>query len=360
MELINATRMVAGYNMGLERDGREHLVVVIKGTFRLPELGGQVDLHEVQQPLVTADTFHGEPGWSAPKREIDFAPRKQMCDVLLEGSAHAPAGKQVTRQRVAIRVGTMAKQFDVVGDRVWRAGLTGISASAPLPFTCMPISYDVGFGGVHRSDDADDCDAYPLNPVGRGWHRNPKTARVDGQPLPNTEEVGRSVTVPNGEYSPMSLGPIGRGWAARARFAGTYDDRWLDEVFPFLPEDFDERYYQSAPPDQQIEIPNAPLEVALSGFTPDGLRQFTLPHFDAPVHFFLKNEEREDHVAWLDTIVFEPDEDQFTMCWRTSRALKRSMHEVAQVLVGKKGHAWWQQRDRPDFPIPVVMVPMER
>ena len=37
MELINATRMVAGYNMGLEPSGRELLVVVIKGTFVLPE-----------------------------------------------------------------------------------------------------------------------------------------------------------------------------------------------------------------------------------------------------------------------------------------------------------------------------------
>ena len=30
MELINATRMAAGYNMGLEPSGRELLVVVIK------------------------------------------------------------------------------------------------------------------------------------------------------------------------------------------------------------------------------------------------------------------------------------------------------------------------------------------
>ncbi|MCK7582587.1 MAG: hypothetical protein MZV65_48105 [Chromatiales bacterium] len=37
MELINATRMVAGYTMGMEPSGRELLVVVIKGTFRLPK-----------------------------------------------------------------------------------------------------------------------------------------------------------------------------------------------------------------------------------------------------------------------------------------------------------------------------------
>ena len=37
MELLNATRMRAGYTLGLEPSGREFLVVVIKGTFRLPK-----------------------------------------------------------------------------------------------------------------------------------------------------------------------------------------------------------------------------------------------------------------------------------------------------------------------------------
>ena len=73
MELINATRMVAGYNMGLEPSGRELLVVVIKGTFVLPKPGEQVRLHNEQLPLIMADTFTGEPGFSAPVHEIDFA-----------------------------------------------------------------------------------------------------------------------------------------------------------------------------------------------------------------------------------------------------------------------------------------------
>ena len=36
MELINATGMQAGYTMGLQPDGRELLVVVVKGTFTIP------------------------------------------------------------------------------------------------------------------------------------------------------------------------------------------------------------------------------------------------------------------------------------------------------------------------------------
>lgn len=360
MELINATRMVAGYNMGLEPSGRELLVVVIKGTFVLPKPGEAVRLADEQLPLVMADTFTGEPGFSAPVLEVDFAPRKPRCDVLLTGHARAPAGRVVQRLRAGLRVGTLHKVFDVVGDRVWRAGVATFSATEPLPFSEMPVSYDRAYGGAdRRPEDEREHDAYLPNPVGRGWHKHLKPAWVDGAPLPNTEEVGRSVSFPGDKYTPMALGPLGRGWPQRARFAGTYDQDWLDHVFPFLPKDFDERYYQAAPVDQQIALPQGPLDVELTGFTADGPRQFTLPHFEAPVHVFPKRGEREDYTAQLDTIAIDTDRECFTMSWRVARPLKKSMHEIAQVLVGRKGREWWQQREQVAFPIPVVMVPAE-
>ena len=346
MELINATRMTAGYNMGLEPSGRELLVVVIKGTFVLPKPGEQVCLHDEQLPLIMADTFTGVPGFSAPVYEIDFAPRKHACDVLLVGHVRAPEGRQVTRLRAGLRVGSMEKTFDVVGDRVWQAGLTGISASAPQPFTDMPISYDRAFGGADRnSEDEREHDAYLPNPVGRGWYKHLKNAWVDGKPLPNTEEVGKSVGFPSDKYRPVALGPLGRGWPQRARYAGTYDQQWLDDVFPFLPKDFDERYYQAAPEDQQVSMPKGPMEVVLSGFTADGVRQFVLPHFEAPVHVFPKRGEREDLLARLDTIAFEPDEGRFTMSWRVARSLRHSIHELREVVIGKRSPAWLRARE---------------
>jgi hypothetical protein len=359
MELINATRMQAGYSMGLETSGRELLVVVIKGTFVLPKPSEQVRLCDEQLPLVMADTFTGEPGFSAPVLEVDYAPRKPACDVLLVGHARAPQGREVTRLRVGLRVGPMQKAFDVVGDRVWQAGLTGIGISVPRPFTEMPVSYDTAFGGADRySDDESEHEVYLPNPVGRGWHRHLKNAWVDGTPLPNTEEVGREVRFPSDKYQPMALGPLGRGWSLRARYAGTYDQKWLDDVFPFLPKDFDECYFQAAPRDQQVPQPKGPMEVTLAGFTADSPRQFLLPHFEAPVTVFPKRAEREDHVAILDTIAFEPDEGRFTMSWRLALPLKKSMHEIEQVLVGRKGKEWWQKREEVEFPIPVIMVPM--
>src|SRR5690606_3122533 len=119
-----------------------------------------------------------------------------------------------------------------------------------------------------------------------------------------------------GSYAPVAFGPLGRGWPARARFGGTYDERWMNDDFPFLPRDFDERYYQAAPEDQQLAHPKAALDDVLEGFTPDGARRFALPYFEATVHVVPKRGGREDYDATLDTCVFGPDAERFTMTWR--------------------------------------------
>lgn len=361
MELINATRMVAGYTMGIEPSGRELLVVVIKGTFHLPRTPEEpLRLHEQQLPLIMADTFTGEPGFSAPFYEVDFAPRKKRVDVLLNGSAYAPDGRPTTRVPVGLQVNGISKRFAVIGNRHWSTGIAGVSASDPEPFTVMPITYDRAYGGVdNKHEDPAKHAAYMRNPVGRGFHKHLKTEWVDGAPLPNTEESNRPVTSTDDDYAPMSFGPIGRGWDPRYRYAGTYDDKWLEEHFPFLPPDFDEQYYQAAPLDQQFNGPLGGQEITLVNLTPDGRRSFTIPLFDAPMHVFPKRGEREDHKATLDTLVLEPDQERFSLTWRICRPLKKNMFEIAQVLVGKKGDEWWQQREEIAFPISIVAAPAE-
>src|SRR6266545_1554156 len=113
MELLNATKMLAAYTMGMKPDGGELLVVVVKGTFKFPSANAEPQLAQEQVPLVMADEFTGEPGFSAPRYESDFAPIKPRCDVLLNGSAYAPGGDPTTRLEVGLRVGDMSKMFAV-------------------------------------------------------------------------------------------------------------------------------------------------------------------------------------------------------------------------------------------------------
>ena len=109
----------------------------------------------------------------------------------------------------------------VVGDRVWQARSGGIAPSRPQPFIKKPISYDVAFGGSDTNDDDASKHAFFMrNPIGRGFHKHLRSDWVDGKPLPNTEEINRPVTRPDGDYVPMSLGPIGRNWEPRLALCG--------------------------------------------------------------------------------------------------------------------------------------------
>ncbi|WP_342113453.1 DUF2169 family type VI secretion system accessory protein [Pseudoduganella sp. OTU4001] len=347
MELINATRMVAGYTMGMEPSGRELLVVVIKGTFHLPKEGQEAQLHEQQLPLVMADTFTGEPGKSAPYYEVDFATHKLRCDVLLQGSAYAPEGRPATRVPVGIRVGGWMKTFAVIGDRYWQTRIGGVSASAPQSFTVMPISYDNAFGGTDtHHEDPSRHDAFMRNPVGKGFHRHLRGEWLNGSPLPNTEELKRPIDSPDGEYIPMAFGPQGRGWSARLQYAGTYDQNWVDNVFPFLPADFNNLYYQAAPQDQQIEFPLGGEEVVLVNLTPDGNVRFKLPAIAVPVYFFgTRGALRNEVKAQLDTVALYPDSGVFTLTWRASLALERNIFEIPQVIAGTMSRGWWRARE---------------
>src|SRR6266849_4722595 len=343
MNLINATKMQAGYTMGIQPDGRELLVVVVKGTFTIPtDEKQEPKLAEEQVPLVMTDVFTGEPGFSAPVYENDFAPRKPRCDVLLNGSAYAPGGKPAERVPVSLRVGSWSKSFDVVGNRVWQAGALYIAVSKPEPFTVMPISYNNAWGGVDKSqEDPSKHHYYPLNHAGVGYHEYTSGKYMDGKPLPNTEERGAKITNPKGSYKPMAFGPIARAWQPRPKLAGTYDPNWLDNVFPFLPSDFKEEYYQAAPADQQIPFPHGGEEVELTNLTPQGTTKFRLPSLKIPVEFFLRNGQTSQVGATLDTIVAEPDLGRFLVCWRATLPLRKDMFEVTRIIAGKMNRGWY-------------------
>jgi hypothetical protein len=345
MELINATKMQAGYTLGMDPDGRERVVVVVKGTFTIPGVDKEPGLAAEQVPLVMADQFTGDPGFSATLYESDFPPFKPRCDVLLNGSAHAPGGRPVESIPVSLRVGALKKSFRVVGNRVWRESLLFVRPGPPEAFTRMPISYDRAFGGMDQDmKRPNDKKAYMANPIGVGYYPLSKGRVLIGKRLPNTEEIDRPVKTTKGPYNPLSFGAISRNFQSRIRYAGTYDQNWLDNVFPFLPSDFDPRYYQAAPPDQQMDYPKGGEEVELINLTPEGRTRFRLPSIEIPVEFTNASYDRKETMALLDTIIIEPDQRRFLLLWRASLPLKRNIFEAVQAVVGRMPRGWYRAR----------------
>jgi hypothetical protein len=341
MNLTNATKFPAAYTMGLEPSGRELLVVVIKATFTIPEDGSDPVPAKQQIPLVEADVFAGEPGLSAPLVECDYAARKPKCDVILNGSAYAPGGKPAESVPVLLQVGALSKSFNVVGNRAWVKDVFAWRATRPVPFVKMPISYGNAFGGRDLSDpDEKNHHWYGPNHAGVGFHSNLYPPLVEGRPLPSTEEIGKPVEKPDGKYRPMAFGPIGRAWEPRYKLAGTYDQKWLDDVCPFLPSDFKDEYYQCAPADQQIPPLKGGEEVVLVNLTPSGRTSFRMPPLSMPVTLFSREGVATEREGTADTILIEPEQGRFSIVWRVTEPLKRNLLELGGALVGQMSRGW--------------------
>jgi hypothetical protein len=336
MDFVNETKLKAGWTLGFEPDGRELLVVAVKATFLIPKDGEEPVLAETQVPLTEADEFTGKPGFSATRYETDYAHRKPCCDALLNGSAYAPGGRPAERVTVAMRVGSMTKSFNVVGDRVWDRFLLSSTPTPPRPFAKLPISYDRAFGGVDvDANKPEKIATYIKNPIGVGYYPLTKGKALVGKPLPNTEEIGHPVKTTEGRYLPMSFGPIGRNFEPRIPFAGTYDKAWLESRAPFWPVDFDYRYFQTAPVGQQIPYPKGGEQVILKNLSPQGTMKFQLPRTSVPILFIRHRADDLQLNSLMDTLLIEPDQNRFMLTWRTSLPLRRNCFEISQVVVGK-------------------------
>ncbi|MHA6643551.1 DUF2169 family type VI secretion system accessory protein [Mesorhizobium sp. A623] len=347
MQIWNQTGFVHEFTMGMDKDAHEYIVVVVKGTFDFPENpGGPVRKFAEQVPLVMADTHTGEPGYSATLWETDFAFRKPRCDVVANGCAYAPGGRPTERVPVGIKLGGWSKVFEVVGHREWRARGPLFMATSPQPFLRQPFSYDTAWGGTDRLDPEDKLPgSYPLNPVGTGWARTRNQRLVPGLRLPNTQAAGEEIRSPFGDYKPMSFGPVGRGWPGRIGYGGTYDQNWVDNVAPFLPVDFDECYFQMAPPDQQIDPPKGGEEVQLANLTPQGRESFRLPRTSLPLTLFNGREKVLEKEVPPDTVLFDPENRRFSLVWRIQQRIRRTILDFSECWIGPPTQSMLRARE---------------
>ncbi|MCL1029176.1 DUF2169 family type VI secretion system accessory protein [Serratia silvae] len=345
----NTTPYSVDWSPGFDKNGREQLVVIIKVTWELPHSGQDLVLADMQTPLIEADISTGKPGFSATLYEGDYATFKPCCDVLVNGCAYSPSDRPVKEVPVLLQVNNqnntlLSKGFMVKGDRYWEPGVISFRPSSQQPFTKMPVSYDNAFGGIDNTKLTHPY-FYQDNPVGRGYsHHKTKLA---GTLLANTEEIGNPIRTPGGHYRPMALGAVGRSWPIRSRYAGTYDDHWIQNIMPFCPDDFDYRFFQSTPPDQQIPYPQGGEIVSLLNFSQNAVLKFKLPQQKIPVIFIPHVGSDKQLQSMVDTILIEPELGRVVMTSRAVLPIKKSLHEIKEVIVGEMSSSWYRIRYSP-------------
>lgn len=314
--LNNQTPFAAERTWVRDKNGAEVWLVAVKGTFDILPDGTTVPA-EKQEDVVMAPEFSGDPNSSSLFNDTDLPHKKLATDVLLQGHAYAPEGKPVTELLVGFKLASIQKILRVTGDRFWQDSLGGVQISEPKPFEKMPLVYERAFGGMDLNDpDESKHDWDVRNPAGCGFAT--KAEYLIGKPVPNIEDPNALLTNWKQRPIPVGFGPIAGHWHPRVRLAGTYDENWEKTRQPLLPEDFDERYYQSAPKDQQVAgFLKGEEAIQMVNLTPGGKFQFRLPRIflGFTTHFF--DGTSENHRAVLHTVILKPDLPQVVMVWHT-------------------------------------------
>lgn len=355
MELVNGTRFKLHAGLAHDPAGKPLLVLMAKARYRFArDAHGRAQLADTQSEFLPSDCFDGEPGLSAPRIEADFVPYKPRCDVVVHGNAHAPDGNAVRTLDVGLAVGTREgnwrKTLRVYGERRWHRRVGLWSLSEPEPFVTLPISYDRAFGGsfTHAaigSDDPSEYTAHPGNLVGRGYATGRFLALLDGATAHNIEAEDDRVVAPDRCHKPAGLGPLARNWQPRLHFGGTYDEDWKRSRFPALPQDFDARYFQCAPEDQQIDYPSGGETIGLMNLTQGGgITTFQLPRLDLPAVVLRRDRSRVPLQPVVDTIVIDAERQEYDLTWRASAPLRRGLNEVLIVAAGSVCRRWWRSR----------------
>jgi hypothetical protein len=328
-------------------------------------------------PLTMADEYEAETGISSVKWESDLAPFKPKCDVLVRATAHAPHGVPAQSWPVRLRVfdgETMVvdKGLRANGPRVFNKGWRGWRLGSSDAVSHVPVRWEYAYGGSSRVIAAPDAPGVPpeqelnevcfANPLGCGWVEKRFFARATSDmvmssavvsSIPERQSKLTEIPAPQIEpwdnpiasldiaehpelpldarqmkevvaayaSQPAGLGVIGRSWTPRLQHAGTFDEAWRETRWPYLPQDFDFQYWNSAPVDQQIPWPRPGLafelaNLALPEQTNNGFLRVRLPGHRALVALRFANGAIAPLPMKVDTVLIDTEDMKISVTWR--------------------------------------------
>lgn len=199
------------------------------------------DLDAPDAPLSEQDMWRLVPKELGDTAILDAAMPKQGAEVLLRAGCYAPRGETRQASQASFRVGEVARRLNVFGPRRWesRAGVQVITD--PEPFTWIDLTWKNALGGPD----------FAPNPLGMGLA---PVMGPDGReflPLPLVEDPEHLIGSTGDRPEPAGFLPLDQAWPQRMKKAGTYDQKWFNERWPYFPEDMDWTFFNAAPEAQR-------------------------------------------------------------------------------------------------------------
>jgi hypothetical protein len=353
-ELLNFTPFPNFRYYSSDAKGEDFGVVIVKATLQL-DAEGRLVIAEEQAPLMFTDACHGEVNVTSLWHPSDLVPNKPRTDVIVNAVARTPDGVARASWPCGLRISrggavVLEKRLVVTGPRRWepvwkraldederkdwrvhRQHFERWALSTPEPVASVPLRYELAYGGLlaRGLDDqgAPIVDDIHENPIGRGWIDAQWTDHTQAHPAPQIESGDDPIREPYRRHAPQSLGPIPCAWEPRLPRAGTYDQTWIDTIWPNWAPDYDFFYHNSAHPD--LIAPGYLIgdeTIALAGLSAgQALAELRLPGMAAICDFVRSDGSSEPTRMHLDTLFLDiadedPGEWRVFLSWRANFA----------------------------------------
>lgn len=274
MSLINYSEFPAISYKSTDNNKIEFHVITARVTYDIkmitPDGKGRLVISPEQESLNYTDNHFNDNVTKSVRYENDLSPYKPKTDIVINATAFSPGNRAATAFDVATQIGNYIKSLRIHGPRNWVHGPFGWELSPGDPVTSLDIRYEYAAGGTLNIYDK--LFASPANPPGMGWYPKEylKQCGKTILPGPQIESPESPVKHISQIIRPEGFGFFGRSWRDRIKYAGTYDDTWLEQQSPFPPADFKFDYWCGAHPSLQIPHipPGSRLPVKLFGLVP--------------------------------------------------------------------------------------------
>lgn len=252
------------------RDRTDMAVICVRGSYIIDAYGAlkPADVQKIE----LADVYESDANRSLLVRVGDLIPFKPQADVTVLGTAYPPGGRAAESWDVSVAITDHHVALTAHGPRAWEPALNLFRPTWKLgrsrPAASVPLDYRHAAGGRFIGDPEGGCD--PRNPIGPGI-LHAEFSRI-GQPLraPQIDSSRVPVAEPFATPQPQGFGPVPPSWLWRECFCGTRDEAWQRQEMPYLPADFDYRFYQTAHPDLVLPHLSGDERIHLARMVPGG------------------------------------------------------------------------------------------
>ena len=316
LEIINDSAMEMAYLVGQMNFPGHSLTIMVKGVYDLQP--DEVVSLAAEQYFPTGDEYYDDDsdGLGGPRYPSDFCYFKPKADLLLVGTCHAPAQKEVTEQLVSFSVGEFSKSLKVIGQKFWESQILDQQENSPATYSQIELRYDNAYGGP----------GYPDNPVGKGRAEQLSPEGLTRKLFPNIIHEWEPTHSFLKNLSPAGFGPLNIAWPMRHGYIGSYKGNYLQTRWPWFADNFDFHYFNAAPADQQIAgyltgdekltITNIHAEHRNFSTTLPGLRCRCFTSIITPGSSKEKEPIFSEVAMKLDTLWVDMDATKLILTWR--------------------------------------------